>query len=71
MPGSTQNWSFLKYIEVDNVDLWIGVLRVLLKIGIIDLSDITSPTTFEDGESNEFYSNYGIIIDAIADLSRN
>jgi len=71
MPGSTQNWSFLKYIEVDNVDLWIRVLRVLLKIGIIDASDITSPTTFEDGESNEFYSNYGIIIDAIADLSRD
>jgi len=62
---------FLKYIEVDNVDLWIGVLRFLLKIGIIDISEITSPTTIEDGESDEFYSNYGLIIDAMADLSRD
>ena len=25
MPGSQQNWGFLKYIDVDNVDLWIDV----------------------------------------------
>ena len=70
MPGSIQNWGFLKYIDVDNVDLWITILRGLHGIGLIDLtSDITTPNTFEDGESKEFYENYGAIMDAIADLS--
>ena len=71
MPGSRQNWGFLKYIDVDNVDLWIDVLRFLHGIGIIDLqSDITTPNTFKDGESKEFYSNYGEIMDAISSLSK-
>ena len=71
MPGSQQNWGFLKYIDVDNVDLWIDVLRFLHGIGIIDLqSDITTPNTFKDGESKEFYSNYGEIMDAISSLSK-
>jgi len=71
MPGSKQNWGFLKYIDVDNVDLWIDVLRFLHGIGIIDLqSDITTPNTFKDGESKEFYSNYGEIMDAISSLSK-
>ena len=70
MPGSQQNWGFLKYIDVDNVDLWIDVLRFLHGIGIIDLqSDITTPNTFKDGESKEFYTNYGEIMDAISSLS--
>ena len=70
MPGSIQNWGFLKYIDVDNVDLWITILRGLHGIGLIDLtSDITTPNTFEDGESKEFYENYGAIMDSIADLS--
>ena len=72
MPGSVQNWGFFKYLDINNVDLWINVLRILHKIGLIDLSkDITTPNTFADGESNEFYANYGEIIDAIADLSRD
>ena len=71
MPGSQQNWGFLKYIDVDNVDLWIDVLRFLHGIGIIDLqSDITTPNTFKDGESKEFYSNYGEIMNAISSLSK-
>ena len=71
MSGSQQNWGFLKYIDVDNVDLWIDVLRFLHGIGIIDLqSDITTPNTFKDGESKEFYSNYGEIMDAISSLSK-
>ena len=71
MPGSQQNWGFLKYIDVDNVDLWIDVLRFLHGIGIIDLqSDITTPNTFKDGESKEFYSNYGEIMDAVSSLSK-
>ena len=71
MPGSQQNWGFLKYIDVDNVDLWIDVLRFLHGIGIIDLqSDITTPNTFTDGDSKEFYSNYGEIMDAISSLSK-
>ena len=71
MLGSQQNWGFLKYIDVDNVDLWIDVLRFLHGIGIIDLqSDITTPNTFKDGESKEFYSNYGEIMDAISSLSK-
>lgn len=71
MPGSQQNWGFLKYIDVDNVDLWIDVLRFLHGIGIIDLqSDITTPNTFKDGESKEFYANYGEIMDAISSLSK-
>ena len=71
MPGSQQNWGFLKYIDVDNVDLWIDVLRFLHGIGIIDLqSDLTTPNTFKDGESKEFYSNYGEIMDAISSLSK-
>ena len=71
MPGSQQNWGFLKYIDVDNVDLWIDVLRFLHGIGIIDLqSDITTPNTFKDGESKEFYTNYGEIMDAISSLSK-
>ena len=72
MPGSTQNWGFLKYLDINNVDLWINVLRFMHQIGIIDLSkDITTPNTFPDGESKEFYTNYGSIIDAMADLSRD
>ena len=55
MPGSVQNWGFFKYLDINNVDLWINVLRILHKIGLIDLSkDITTPNTFADGESNEF-----------------
>jgi len=72
MPGSIQNWSFLKYLDISNVDLWISILRIMHKIGFIDLSeDITTPNTFPDGESNEFYTNYEEIIDAMADLSRD
>ena len=72
MPGSIQNWSFLKYLDISNVDLWISILRIMHKIGLIDLSeDITTPNTFPDGESNEFYTNYEEIIDAMADLSRD
>lgn len=72
MPGSKQNWGFLKYLDVNNVDLWINVLRFMHQIGIIDLSkDITTPNTFPDGESKEFYINYGSIMDAMADLSRD
>jgi len=71
MSGSQQNWGFLKYLDINNVDLWINILRLMHKVGLIDLSkDITTPNTFPDGESNEFYTNYAKIIDAMADLSR-
>ena len=72
MPGSVQDWGIFKYLDINNVDLWINVTRILHKIGLIDLSkDLTTPNTFADGESNEFYTNYGEVIDAIADLSRD
>ena len=72
MPGSVQDWGFLKYFDITNVDLWINIIRILHKIGLIEINkDITTPNTFPDGESNEFYTNYEEIIDAMADLSRN
>ena len=70
--GSVQDWGILGNFKVNNIGRWIKVTRFLDKIGILNLSDdINSPNTLKDGESKEFYENYGTIIDAIADLSRD
>ena len=69
--GSIQDWGILgRRSKVRNIDRRIKMIRIMDKIGLIDLSnDIKTPTTQADGESKEFYENYGEIIDSIANLS--
>ena len=62
----------MKYLRWAGVENAISIGRMLLDSGSIEAgSDITSPVTNENGASKEFYQNYGEIIDAIADLSRD
>jgi CubicO group peptidase (beta-lactamase class C family) len=70
-PGSVQDWGMLgRRSKVRNIDRRIKMLRIMDKIGLIDLSnDVKTPTTQADGESKEFYENYGEIIDSITNLS--
>jgi CubicO group peptidase (beta-lactamase class C family) len=70
--GDTQKWGIMKYLRWAGVENAISIGRMLLDSGSIEAgSDITSPVTNENGASKEFYQNYGEIIDAIADLSRD
>ena len=69
-PGSIQDWGRLSRIEVKNIGRWMKVTRFLEKIGLLDVEDLKTPNTRSDGESKEFYENYGQIIDAMSDLSR-
>jgi CubicO group peptidase (beta-lactamase class C family) len=70
--GSKQDWGALNYIN------WIGTIgfrrtlaEFLESIGMIELSaQITSPVTLDDGTSKEFFNNYGVIIDALVDVSQ-
>ena len=55
---------------------WIGDLTLLRKLGerltsmgLIDVGgDFSTPYTFEDGISKEFFTDYPAIVDAFADL---
>lgn len=70
--GSKQDWGALKYINwFGTVDFRIAVAGVLDSMGIIKIEgDIATPVTFDDGTSQEFFTNYSTIIDALIDISQ-
>ena len=71
--GSVQKWGILGYIvSWMGVETAIGVSRFLINTGIIKRStNINTPNTEAEGSSKEFYEQYGEIVDAMADLSRD
>ena len=70
--GDTQKWGLMKYFRWVGIENAIAVGRKLIEYGSIKPgSDVVTPFTEEEGESNEFYIKYPEIIDAIADLSRS
>ena len=70
--GSKQDWGALKYINwFGTVDFRIAVAGLLDSMGIIKIEgDIATPVTFDDGTSQEFFTNYSTIIDALIDISQ-
>jgi len=70
--GDTQKWGLMRYFRWVGIENAIAVGRKLIEYGSIKPgSDVITPFTEEEGESNEFYIKYPEIIDAIADLSRS
>ena len=71
--GSVQKWGILGYIvSWMGVETAIGVSRFLINTGIIKRStNVNTPNTEAEGSSKEFYQQYGEIVDAMADLSRD
>lgn len=71
--GSVQKWGILGYIvSWMGVETAIGVSRFLINTGIIKRStNVNTPNTEAEGSSKEFYEQYGEIVDAMADLSRD
>jgi CubicO group peptidase (beta-lactamase class C family) len=71
--GPIQKWGILGYIvSWMGVETAIGVSRFLINTGLIKRStDVNTPNTEAEGSSKEFYENYGEIVDAMADLSRD
>ena len=71
--GSVQNWGlFNRYNKIKDVDRLVNLLQFYIDNNLLDLSkDIESPLTLDEGYSEEFYQNYGEIIDSIANLSRD
>ena len=71
--GSVQKWGILGYIvSWMGVETAIGVSRFLINTGIIKRStNVNTPNTEAEGSSKEFYDQYGEIVDAMADLSRD
>ena len=68
-----QNWGlFNRYNKIKDVDRLVNLLQFYIDNNLLDLSkDIESPLTLDEGYSEEFYQNYGEIIDSIANLSRD
>jgi len=68
--GAVQNLGTMKFFS------WIGDLTLLRKLGerltslgLIDFGgDLSTPYTFEDGISKQFFTHYSAIVDAFADL---
>ena len=71
--GSIQKWGILGYIvSWMGVETAIGVSRFLINTGLIKRSsNVNTPNTEAEGSSKEFYEQYGEIVDAMADLSRD
>ena len=69
---SKQNWGALKYINwLGSIDFRIALAVFLDSIGMVELEgDVATPVTLADGTSKEFYSNYGMIVDALVDISQ-
>ena len=70
--GSQQNWGSLKYIaRVGSVEFRRKLAEFLDRIGLIEIEgNVQTPLTFDDGISNEFFSQYSEIMDALVDLSQ-
>ena len=70
--GSKQDWGILERFNVKDIERFLKISRFLETIGLLDMEDdIKTPNTRAEGESEEFYSSYPEIIDAMADLSRD
>jgi len=70
--GSKQDWGILERFNVSDIERFLKISRFLEAIGLLDMDDdIKTPNTRSEGESEEFYTSYPEIIDALADLSRN
>ena len=70
--GSTQKWGVMRYLKWAGIENAINMGRKLIDNGSISAgTDVITPYTNEDGESNEFYIKYPEVIESIADLSRN
>ena len=70
--GSKQDWGILERFNVSDIERFLKISRFLEAIGLLDMDDdIKTPNTRSEGESEEFYTSYPEIIDAMADLSRN
>ena len=75
--GSVQKWGNLSWLSVlNNVEFLIWFYQKLEKWGFISIEakegrevTVITPNTDRDGASKEFYENYGLILDAIDELS--
>ena len=75
--GSVQKWGNLSWLSaLNNVEFLIWFYQKLEKWGFISIEakegrevTVIPPNTDRDGASKEFYENYGLILDAIDELS--
>ncbi len=69
--GTVQQWGPLRYINwLGSVDFRRRLAELLDRIGLIKIrGNVTTPVTFDDGVSNEFFSNYSAIMDALVEIS--
>jgi CubicO group peptidase (beta-lactamase class C family) len=69
--GSVQNWGAMRVFNwIENVSFLQKLGGFLDRIGLIDLgSDVSTPYTLEDGISDQFFSQYRAIVDALVDIS--
>ena len=69
--GSVQRWGPLSYINwLGSVDFRRWLAQALDKLGIIKIrGNVTTPVTFDDGISKEFFANYPAIVDALVEVS--
>jgi CubicO group peptidase (beta-lactamase class C family) len=69
--GSVQNWGPLRYINwLGSVDFRRRTAEFLDSIGLIKIrGNVTTPVTFDDGTSDEFFTNYSAIMDALVEVA--
>jgi CubicO group peptidase (beta-lactamase class C family) len=69
--GSVQNWGPLGYINwLGSVDFRRRAAEFLDSIGVIKIrGNVSTPVTFDDGISEEFFTNYRAIVDALVEVS--
>ena len=71
--GSQQKWGEFKWLrEIPSIETTLKVWRFLEDEGLMNLKDgsIQVPMTRMDGEQKEFRENFFLIVDSVADLSR-
>jgi len=70
--GEKIDWGPLKYFnQFGTVEFRRKLTAFLSSIGLIDIqNNVKAPMTFEDGVSNEFFTNYGAIMDAMVALNK-
>ncbi len=68
--GAVQSWGPLRYINwLGSVDFRRRTAEFLDSLGIIKIrGNVTTPVTFEDGISNEFFSSYQAVMDALVEV---
>ena len=73
--GPIQDWSRLSWFTwINNVEFLIAFFQTLENWGVVKIgadSNVKSPSTREEGASKEFYRDYELVMDAMADLSRD